>query len=416
MTWARKVSLAELADGGLFTDGDWVESKDQDPSGTVRLTQLADVGIGEFRDRSNRWLRPDQATNLRCTFLEPGDVLIARMPDPIGRACLAPASIGSAVTAVDVSILRIRRPDVEARYVLWAINSPRFHAEVEARQSGTTRKRISRKNLGALTVPVPPLDEQRRIVDLLEDHLSRLDVADREVVRASHKLDALWRSALTATRNSFSVLPRAIGDIASTSLGKMLDAKKQSGEPIPYLRNINVRWGSFDLADLRTTPLEPDEVAKFDVREGDVMVCEGGEPGRCAVWRGDGSGIAFQKALHRIRVAHQAEVLPDFLALMLEECIRSGRADRLFTGTTIKHLPQEKLRTIEIVLPSLDDQRSALQRLAEVAEERERLRSSLTHGMRNSQALRRSLLAAAFSGRLTGAESDLSAAEEMIGA
>lgn len=102
MTWAPRLSLSELADGGLFSDGDWVESKDQDPSGTVRLTQLADVGVGEFRDRSDRWLRTDQARDLRCTFLEPGDVLVARMPDPIGRACLAPRSIGTAVTVVDV--------------------------------------------------------------------------------------------------------------------------------------------------------------------------------------------------------------------------------------------------------------------------------------------------------------------------
>ncbi|MGH9272081.1 MAG: restriction endonuclease subunit S, partial [Ilumatobacteraceae bacterium] len=139
-------------------------------------------------------------------------------------------------------------------------------------------------------------------------------------------------------------------------------------------------------------------------------------PGRCAVWRVDRSGIAFQKALHRIRVEQRSVVLPDFLALMLEECIRSGRADRLFTGTTIKHLPQEKLRTIEIAVPSLEEQQAALEHLAEVAEAREQLQSSLIGTLRKSQALRRSLLAAAFSGRLTGAESDLSEAEEMIGA
>lgn len=281
---------------------------------------------------------------------------------------------------------------------------------------GSGMVHITRGRFDAVPVDIPPLDEQRRIVDLLEDHLSRLDAGDRELARAIDKLHALWRSALMAVRNAFSSDPRAIGEIATTSLGKMLDAKRQSGEPTPYLRNINVRWGSFDLADLQTTPLAPEEITKFDVREGDIMVCEGGEPGRCAVWRGDGSGIAFQKALHRVRVEHEAEVLPDFLALMLEECIRSGRADRLFTGTTIKHLPQEKLRTMEIVLPSLEEQQAALEHLAEVAEAREQLQTSLIGTLRRSQALRRSLLAAAFSGRLTGDASDLSEAEEMIGA
>src|SRR4051794_17508284 len=90
----RAVSLTELSSGGLFSDGDWIESKDQDPTGSVRLTQLADVGVGDFRDRSSRWLREDQAAALGCTFLQPGDLLIARMPDPIGRACMVPESIG----------------------------------------------------------------------------------------------------------------------------------------------------------------------------------------------------------------------------------------------------------------------------------------------------------------------------------
>ena len=68
--WSSE-DLASIASGGLFTDGDWVETKDQDPSGDVRLTQLADVGVGEFRGRSHRWLREDQAKRLNCTFLHP---------------------------------------------------------------------------------------------------------------------------------------------------------------------------------------------------------------------------------------------------------------------------------------------------------------------------------------------------------
>lgn len=83
-----EVALADLLSDGLFVDGDWVESKDQDPDGDVRLIQLADVGDGVFRDRSSRFLTSEKAKELRCTFLEPGDVLVARMPEPLGRACI----------------------------------------------------------------------------------------------------------------------------------------------------------------------------------------------------------------------------------------------------------------------------------------------------------------------------------------
>lgn len=416
MNWAPSVSLADLAEGGLFTDGDWVESKDQDPAGSVRLTQLADVGVGEFRDRSDRWLRPDQAAALKCTFIAAQDVLIARMPDPIGRACLAPATLGNAVTAVDVSILRIRREDADPRYVMWAINSPRFHSEVEAKQSGTTRKRISRKNLGSLTVPLPPIEEQRRIVDLLEDHLSRLEAADAYLEATLRRLEALELSMLGEVRRELGRgVTRRIDELAETALGKMLDAKRQTGTAHNYLRNVNVRWGHFDLSDVQTTLLTPEDVERFSVRDGDVFVCEGGEPGRCAVWRGEAQGLAYQKALHRLRVRDRDQLSEDFLALMLTEAIRSGRHDHLFTGTTIKHLPQEKLRRIAIPVPSLEQQRALLRKVDDLRRGSQRMRGDAEAVQSRAASLRRSLLAAAFSGQLTDS-SRLSAVEEMIDA
>src|SRR5262245_55573342 len=119
-------ALASLGDvvaaDGLFTDGDWVETKDQDPNGHVRLTQLADVGDGLFRDRSSRYLREDQAEALNCTFLQRGDVLIARMPDPLGRACVFPGLPQPAVTAVDVCIVRPGSGSVDSRWLMWTIN------------------------------------------------------------------------------------------------------------------------------------------------------------------------------------------------------------------------------------------------------------------------------------------------------
>src|SRR6266581_2115330 len=85
-------TLAELMSDGLFVDGDWVESKDQDPDGEVRLIQLADIGDGIFRNRSSRFLTLEKAKELRRTFLEPEDVLIARMPERLGRACTFPSA------------------------------------------------------------------------------------------------------------------------------------------------------------------------------------------------------------------------------------------------------------------------------------------------------------------------------------
>lgn len=164
----RWVALGELAGTGLFNDGDWVESKNQDPAGGVRLTQLADVGVDVFRDRSDRWMREDQASRLGCTFLKPGDVLIARMPDPLGRACQVPDNIGRAVTVVDVAILRSVRSDVLPRYVMYAINSQMVNREILSFQTGGTRQRISRTNLGTVRIPLPSIEQQECIVAILD--------------------------------------------------------------------------------------------------------------------------------------------------------------------------------------------------------------------------------------------------------
>src|SRR5438874_10548639 len=102
---AKTISDLIRADG-LFVDGDWVETKDQDPQGDVRLIQLADVGDGIYRNRSARFLTSAKARELGYTFLKPGDLLIARMPDPLGRACIFPGDAKRSVTVVDVCIAR----------------------------------------------------------------------------------------------------------------------------------------------------------------------------------------------------------------------------------------------------------------------------------------------------------------------
>jgi type I restriction enzyme S subunit len=145
-----------------------------------------------------------------------------------------------------------------------------------------------------------------------------------------------------------------IGEVAETSLGKMLDGKRATGlHPTPYLRNVNVRWGTFDLTDVAEMDIRPEELDRVLAQPGDVMACEGGEPGRAAVWRGPGT-IALQKALHRIRPTDVVE--SRYLALLLQHLSMARRLEPMFTGTTIKHLPQEKLRLVPVPLPPRAEQ------------------------------------------------------------
>src|SRR5690348_9916693 len=115
---------------GVFVDGDWVETKDQDPRGNVRLIQLADVGDGTYRNRSARFLTRAKARELNCTFLKPGDLLVARMPDPLGRACIFPGDEKQSVTVVDVCIVRTGTGGTNHRWLMHRINSTEIRNKI----------------------------------------------------------------------------------------------------------------------------------------------------------------------------------------------------------------------------------------------------------------------------------------------
>ncbi len=196
--WAIATIADLIAGEGIFNDGDWVESKDQDPSGEVRLIQLADIGDGQYRNKSARFLTMAKAEELGCTFLEPGDVLVARMPEPLGRACIFPGDEKKSVTVVDICIVRSGLNSVKASWLMHMINSPDSRASITELQSGTTRQRISRSNLATLKVPVPPLPEQTRIVAAIEKQFNRLDSAVASLQSAQAKTKQYRASLLKA--------------------------------------------------------------------------------------------------------------------------------------------------------------------------------------------------------------------------
>ncbi len=146
-----------------------------------------------------------------------------------------------------------------------------------------------------------------------------------------------------------------LSEVAELCLGKMLDAKKNKGEFRPYLGNINVRWGHFELDDLKQMRFEPREAERYGLKVGDIVMCEGGEPGRCARWNGNVTNIMIQKALHRIRPRDNVD--GRFLYHSLSRLGRSGGLEQFFTGATIKHLPGEQLAKVQLRLPPLNTQR-----------------------------------------------------------
>ncbi len=401
--WATAVIGDLIANDGTFTDGDWVETKDQDPEGDVRLTQLADVGDGVFRDRSSRFLTPESAAHLGCTFLEPGDVLIARMPDPLGRACVFPGDSRRCVTAVDVCIVRPGSGGVDPRWLMWWINTPKFRAAIFARQSGTTRKRISRKNLATIEFPLPPLNEQRRIVAAIEEHLSRLDDADASLTAASRRLEVSRTQFIEdAMRGEWP--STTLGEIAEIAGGVTKDAKRQADPAfveVPYLRVANVQRGYLDLREVTTIRVPAQKAAALRLEVGDVLFNEGGDRdklGRGWVWSGEIENCVHQNHVFRARL--NGDFDPKFVSWHGNTFGRTWFEAHGRQTTNLASLNLTTLKSFPVPVPPLEEQQRIVAEVETRLSALDALRASIDRAQRRSKALRAAVLARAFSGEL----------------
>ena len=206
---------------------------------------------------------------------------------------------------------------------------------------------------------------------------------------------ARWTGAYRKNVAAFACITEYVpfGKIISSRLGKMLDKQKNVGVPCKYLRNINVRWFSFDLSDLQDMKIEESEFEKYTICKNDLVICEGGEPGRCAVWEKDET-IFYQKALHRVRFTVKAE--PRLYMYYLWYIAQNGLLNKFYTGTGIKHLTGQSLEKIPVPITDIEEQK----RLLELIELRlsvcDSIEKTVDAALAQADAMQQSILKQAF--------------------
>ena len=175
----------------LFTDGDWIESKDQSDSG-IRLIQTGNIGNGEFLYKNDKakYISVDTFKRLNCKEVFPNDILVSRLPEPVGRGCIIPDIGEKMITAVDCTICRINENLVDRKYFCYFLESNAYKTQLEQHVTGTTRKRISRKNLSSIEIDIPEQAKQKEVVykldrlkKIIQNYNRELDLLD-ELVRA----------------------------------------------------------------------------------------------------------------------------------------------------------------------------------------------------------------------------------------
>lgn len=316
-------------------------------TGAVATTEIDESEVVEvtYEDRPSR-------ANLSA---EAGDILFAKMQGT-RKTLLLDSETEKNIYSTGFYAIRANPEVITTECLYYLIDSELFLAQKDKNCSGATQKAITNGGMAKIEISVPPLSEQGILVDKLK-HLTQL-IADKK--KQLNLFDEIIKSRFIelfgdVMRNSKSWKVYSIAEISSSRLGKMLDAKQQTGKcSYPYLANFNVQWFSFNLDNLNQMDFNEAEQIEFELRNGDLLVCEGGEIGRCAVWHNEIKPCFFQKALHRVRCNRQL-VHPYYLAWWFKyNCDHNGFEAIAGAKATIAHLPGVKLKQLQVAVPPVE--------------------------------------------------------------
>ena len=279
-----------------------------------------------------------------------GDLLIS-VRAPIGALNIATEQccIGRGLAALTPKLDKCR-----IKYIYFAIQSQINF--LIANGTGSTFKAVNKNTLENLLIPVSSLNKQDEIVNIFEKLNNIINKRKEQLLLMDNAVKSRFIEMFgDVIHNSKKWQNCLFSEITSSRLGKMLDAKQQTGRnSYPYLANFNVQWFRFNLKNLNKMDFDEKDRSEFELCEGDLLVCEGGEIGRCAVWHNELQPCFFQKALHRVRCNRQI-ILPDYLSWWFRyNCDYGGFAALAGSKATIAHLPGTKLKQLQVIVPPVE--------------------------------------------------------------
>lgn len=372
--------ISRIAKPGFktFTDGDWIEAPFITDSG-VRLLQTGNIGLGTFKEQGFRYISEESFNALRCTEVKPGDVLICRLADPVGRACLAPNLPEKMITSVDVCILK-PSADWDSRFIVYFLSSKPYLDYLQSFSRGGTRDRVSRSFLGNVRIPRPSLSRQIEIADFLDRETAKADALvakyERLIELLEEKRVALITQAVTKGLD-FTVAMKGsgvewIGDIPAhwTIMKLGLVASLQSGfafpsdaftdDGTPIVQMNNLKGGILDLEDAKRIPIRY-ERADMALRSGDLLIGMSGSLGDTGsvgnLARVSQRNLPCQLNQRVGRFSVNSEWISlDYLALILRSDMFRVPMSLRATGTAQFNISPSSIGNTMIALPPRDEQ------------------------------------------------------------
>ena len=383
-----------IKEASLFCkDGDWIESKDQSPSG-IRLIQTGNIGIGTYLDKFNRakYISEETFDRMECTEVFPGDIIISRLPAPVGRACIVPDGLGRTIAAVDCTILRIDEKKFLKEYILLYSETEQYKAQIEKFLAGSTRVRISRKNLESISIPQKNLETQKSIVSRIYKIKNIIDLREQQLA----KLDQLVKSRFIEifgdpVKNPYhwtiSRLEHSIKFITSGSRG-WSQYFSNDGELFITIKNVKNSKIIFNEVQYIHPPKNA-EAARTKVQEDDLLISITADLGRTGVVTKfiAEKGAYINQHLTCIRL-DKSKLLPVFVSYFLES--PSGKkqfSQKNQTGVKAG-LNFDAIKSLQIFTPPLSLQEQFVAFVQQVDKEK----SSVEQSLEKLETLKKSLM------------------------
>ncbi|MDY9925166.1 restriction endonuclease subunit S [Methanosarcina sp.] len=393
----------------FFSDGNWIESKDQSSDG-IRLIQTGNVGNGFFKDRGEkaRYISESTFDRLKCTEIFEGDCLISRLPDPVGRSCILPYIDQKMITAVDCTIVRFDPKKIIPHFFNYYSQSNQYLNDVQAKTTGTTRNRISRKNLGNIPIPLPPLPEQQRIVAILDETFAAIDKAKenakKNLQNARELFDSYLQSVFANSGNKWEEkkLAEVVSEMITGPFGSMLHKSDYVTDGVPVINPQNIVNGQIiPLQKTMVSQKTRERLIKYSLQEKDIIIARRGEMGRCAIVTKDQIGWLCGTGSLLIRLKKNAD--ENYLTLFLSSSKVKRILEKNSIGTTMSNLNQGILMQVTIPLPPLAEQCSIVSKIDALSVETKRLEEIYQQKLAALDELKKSVLQKAFNGELAGA-------------
>ena len=388
--------------------------------------------VHRYWDGDVPWVTPEDLSHVdgkdlhvtSRSITEAGLMSCATSLSPVGSLVLSTrAPIGYVASVhVDFAINQgcralVAREGVLPSYYRYLLSSRR--KELQSLGRGSTFQELGTQDLGALLVPLPSEGDQREIVRFLDEETAKVDalierkrklLAVLDEQRLSHLMRVLGHglpeSGRAATGLDWLPLAPKHWEAAplyaryEVKLGKMLDQKRVTGAQLgPYLRNINIQWDHVQIDDLPEMDFAPDERKRLRLKPGDLLVCEGGEVGRTAMWRGEIEECFFQKAVHRLRPLTGRDLPRYFLYVMLAAA-KAGFFRAGGNPNTIDHLTGDQLRRYRFPFPAREEQKRIADALDAHEEHIRRAKRNVVAAIDAQNEYRSALITAAVTGQI----------------